>query len=211
MMTRQCAHSTYVRKEVELPDGFAYHYYQCPECGIVEYPLKQAQKLLDYSKSHIFMFVEDWILAWMAVKVGGEFVPVSGITAMQKQMFILTYEFAPKHDIPSENPGFKAYKYGPFAHRIDRALQTLDSAGLVTSVGRMNTNSERFYLTESGQERGVAMLSRFDKDVLKDLEALKVDLQQFTLDGLLTYVYSKYPEFTDESEIFERVLHRKRS
>ena len=55
------------------------------------------------------------------------------------------------------------------------------------------------------------MLSRFDKDVLKDLEAMKADLQQFTLDGLLTYVYSKYPEFTDESEIFERVLHRKRS
>lgn len=211
MMTEQCEHDSFERKDVTLPDGFSYHYYQCPVCGIVEYPLGQAQRLLDYSKDHVFMFVEDWILAWMAVKVGGESVPVSGITAMQKQIFIITYEFAQEHEIPSENPGYRAYKYGPYSHRIERALQTLDEAGLVTSVGRLNTNSERFYLTESGEKRGEVLLSKLGDKNLIDLEALKADLQQFTLDGLLTYVYSKYPEFTDKSEIYERVLHRKRS
>ena len=52
----------------------------------------------------------------------------------------------------------------------------------------------------------------FCAEVLPDLfENLKRDLQQFTLQGLETYVYSKYPEYTNKSEIFERVLHRKRS
>lgn len=211
MMRGQCVHSTYVRKDVRLPDGFEYHYFQCSDCGIVEYPPVQAQKLLDYSKEHLFMFVEDWILAWMSARVGGEVVPVPGITVMQKQLFIITYEFAPEHNIPTENPGFKAYKYGPYAHRIDRALQTLDDAGMIESIGRLNTNGERFYLTESGRNRGDAFLSRLGDGARRDLEALKADLQQFTLDGLLTYVYSRYPEYTDESEIFERVLHRKRS
>lgn len=211
MMNELCTHNTYERKEVELPDGFTYHYDQCPICGNVEYSIGQAQKLIDYAKTHIFMFVEDWILAWMAVKVGGGYAPVPGITAMQKQLFILTFEFAPQHDIPTENPGYRAYKYGPYAHRIDRALQTLDEMGLVRSKGRIGTNQERFYLTESGQERGEKLLSRFDEGSKKDLEALKADIQQFTLDGLLNYVYSRYPEYTDESEIFERVLHRKRS
>lgn len=211
MMTEECTHGTYERKDVELSDGFSYHYFQCPVCGMVEYPLRQAQKLLDYSKEHLFMFVEDWIIAWMAVKIGGEYAPTPGITAMQKQLFILTFEFAPQHNIPTENPGYKAYKYGPYAHRIDRALQTLDEAGLVTSKGRIGSNQERFYLTESGQIRGNSLLSRLDTNTRNDLEALKADLQQFTLDGLLNYVYARYPEYTDKSEIFERVLHRRRS
>jgi 8-oxo-dGTP pyrophosphatase MutT (NUDIX family) len=70
----------------------------------VEYPLKQAQALMDYSRNHLFMFVEDWILAWMAVSDDGTYAPIPGITMIQKQMVVIIREFAPDHDIPSENP-----------------------------------------------------------------------------------------------------------
>jgi len=61
-----CACKEHIKKTVELPDGFTYFYYLCTNCARVEYPLKQAQALMDYSRTHLFMFVEDWILAWMA-------------------------------------------------------------------------------------------------------------------------------------------------
>lgn len=211
MTVKECPHARFERIDVVLPDGFRYHYDQCPECGLVEYPPKQAQSLLEYSESHIFMFVEDWLVAWMSVRLNGEYVPIPGITAVQKQMFLLIKEFAPEHGIPSENPGFKAYRYGPYTMRIDRALQTLDELGYVRSKGRLNTNSEVFHLTDSGKERGEKLLSRFDDDTVKDLRLFKADIQQYTLDGLMTYVYSNYPDYTDRSEVFERVLHRKRS
>lgn len=156
------------------------------------------------------MFVEDWILAWMAISDSNEYAPIPGITMIQKQMVVIIREFAPDHDIPSENPGFKAYKFGPYTERIDRALDTLYRAGYVYSKGRINTNSERFYLTEEGIAKGRAILSKFDQKTIDDLLVLKHDLQQLTLQGIETYVYSRYPEYTDESEIFERVLHRKR-
>ena len=208
---KSCECESHEKKTVVLSDGFTYHYFQCPKCSRVEYPLKQAQALMDYSKNHLFMFVEDWILAWMVVSDTDSFAPIPGITMIQKQMVIIIREFAPEHDIPSENPGFKAYRFGPYTERIDRALDTLYHAGLIYSKGRINSNNERFYPTEEGVERGKAILSKLDGKTLMDLVSLKRDLQQFTLQGIETYVYSKYPEYTDKSEILERVLHRKRS
>lgn len=208
---KPCTCESHEKKTVELPDGFTYYYYQCPKCSRVEYPLKQAQALINYSKDHLFMFVEDWILAWMAVSDSDVYAPIPGITTIQKQMVIIIREFAPEHDMPSENPGFKAYKFGPYTERIDRAIDSLYKAGYIYSKGRINTKSERFYLTENGIEKGKNILSGLPSDVIEDLISLKRDLQQFTLQGIETYVYSKYPEYTDESEIFERVLHRKRS
>lgn len=146
----------------------------------------------------------------MATSDTNEYAPIPGITMIQKQMVIIIREFAPEHDIPSENPGFKAYKFGPYTERIDRALDVLYKSGYVNSKGRINSNNERFYLTEEGVAKGKAILSKFDQGIIDDLLALKHDLQQLTLRGIETYVYSKYPEYTDKSEIFERVLHRKR-
>ncbi len=208
---KSCTCISHDKKIVILPDGFTYYYYQCPKCSRVEYPLKQAQALLDYAKNHIFMFVEDWILAWMATSDSEIYTPIPGITMIQKQMVIIIREFVPQHNIPSENPGFKAYKFGPYTERIDRALDLLYRSGYIISKGRINSNSERFYLTEKGIEKGKQVLSKFGNNIVDDLILLKRDLQQFTLEGIETYVYSKYPEYTDKSEIFERVLHRKRS
>lgn len=50
---------------VELPDGFTYHHIQCTGCSGVEYTLGRAQALIEYSWKHLFVFVDDWVLAWM--------------------------------------------------------------------------------------------------------------------------------------------------
>ncbi|MDR3205836.1 MAG: hypothetical protein LBT41_01890, partial [Candidatus Methanoplasma sp.] len=124
----KCPCSEWIKEERELPDGFRYHYLQCKDCCRVEHPPAQAQRLMDYAKMHQFMFVSDWILAWMYV---GDGAPISGITALQKQLFILFNEFAVENNIVSENPGFRAYKYGPYAETIDSQLDALAAIGLV--------------------------------------------------------------------------------
>ncbi len=178
MSTELCTHNAFEKIDAVLPDGFSYFYYQCPVCGTVEYPLKQAQKLLDYSKEHIFMFVEDWIIAWIAVGAVDGHAPALEIATVQKHMLTLTSEFAPQHDIPTENPGYWADGIGPCTQRIDRALQTLYEAGLVTFEKRKGTGQERICLTESGRMRGKALLSKLDADAVSDLETLKAGHRQ---------------------------------
>ena len=197
-----------VRKDVTLPDGFQYHYYQCSKCSRAEYTPEQVQRLMDHSAAHQFMFVSDWILAWLYA--GGD-APVSGIIQLQKQMFVVLYEFAQDHNIPSENPGFRAYKFGPYTETIDRNVAALMDIGMVESRGTINTNYERFFLTEAGKAAGKEALGRLTPEQAAELEDLRRDLQQFDSKGIMKYVYSRYPEFTDKSVVFERTLHRRRN
>ena len=210
MMSRkdECRCEHMERMDRTFDDGFSYHYYQCPSCYRVEYPPCEAQKLLEYSEKHLFMYIDDWILLWLYV---GDGAPVRGITKLQKDIFIVLMEFAQQNDIPSENPGFKAYKFGPYAGRIDRCIDTLTKMGFVTSYGRINTESERFFLTESGTEAASEISHKLTEDQLESLRNLRRDLQQFSVQGEMTYVYSHYPEYTDNSVVFERTLHRRRS
>ncbi|MCL2510200.1 MAG: hypothetical protein FWF07_03880 [Methanomassiliicoccaceae archaeon] len=196
-----------VPKEVVLADGFRYSYYQCEKCSRVEYDPEQVQRLIDYARAHQYMFVSDWILSWLYV--GGD-APVSGITMLQKQMFIVLYEFAQSHDIPSENPGFRAYKFGPYTETIDRNIESLMSIGLVESRGRINSNNERFILTERGKVAGKESLEKLTQEQSAGLERLRRDLQQFDSKGIMTYVYTHYQDYTDKSVVFERTLHRRR-
>lgn len=79
------------RKDVILDDGFQYHYDQCESCGKVMFEPSQVQKLIDYSSENQFMFLHDWILAWLYSGCGA---PIRDITALQKQILIVTFEFA---------------------------------------------------------------------------------------------------------------------
>jgi len=196
-----------VSKEVTIADGFRYSYYRCEKCSRSEYTPEQVQKLLDYAKDHQFVFVSDWILAWLYI---GNDAPVSGITILQKQMFIVLYEFAQNNNIPSENPGFRSYKFGPYTETIDRNIASLMSIGLIESRGKINSENERFFLTEKGKTAGKESFDKLTSDQKAELEKLRRDLQQFDSKGIMTYVYAKYPEFTDKSIVFERTLRRRR-
>jgi len=187
--------------------GVRYHYYQCNKCYKVDYPPSEIQKLMNYAENHQFMFVSDWIMAWL---YSGDGVPVSGITMLQKQLFIIFKEFAPKNNIPTENPGFRAYKFGPYTERIDGIIDSLMSLDLIVSLGRMNTVKEIFYLTDPGMKEGEVAFNKLNKEQQSELRDLRRELQQFTVQGVMTYIYKKYPKYTDESIVFEKTLHRRR-
>jgi len=202
-----CECGSWEKVERIVDADFRYYYYQCSYCHRVEYPFSEAQKILDYSKEHVFFFVSDWILVWLCI---GDNAPIYGITRLQKQMFIVYYEFAQNYGIPTENPGFAGYKYGPYTERIDTALDSLYSLGFISSEGRLNTDKEMFTLTNAGEEKAKMLLEKLTSEQQEKLHELRRELQQFTRQGITTYIYQKYPDFTKKSIIYERTLHRKR-
>lgn len=190
-----------INKEID------YSYEQCKICNMVVYPLRELQKIYDYSKNHQFMFVQDWILSLMYTNTE---VPIIGITCFEKMLFLTIYEFAQEQNIPSENPGFKGYKFGPYSERIDDILNGLEDADLIKTEGRRGTKGEYFILTKTGQEMAKKSFDKLTPDQQKKYIELRLDWHQLGFDGLENYIYKKYPEFTKESLVLERVLHRRR-
>ena len=126
-----------VEREIE---GLKYYYHQCEKCFRVDYPLPQLQKLYDYSKIHQFMFIQDWMLALMYTNPEA---PIVGITNFEKMLFLTLMEFAQEYNIPTENAGFRGYKYGPYSERIEDILISLEEVGLIKSEGRRGTKGEQ--------------------------------------------------------------------
>lgn len=79
------------RTKQTLDDGFYYYYLICRECHTIRFPGTQLQRLQDYSKENLFLFVQDWAL--LLLYAGHEYI--AGITHYQKMLFLIFYEFAP--------------------------------------------------------------------------------------------------------------------
>jgi hypothetical protein len=209
---------TWEREERMLEDGFSYYYMICRECHEVRFPATQLQRLQDYSKEHLFLFVEDWVL--LLLYAGREFEGheyIAGITLYQKMLFLAFYEFAPKHNIPTENPGFYGYKYGPYSARIDNVIDLLIQYGFIKTKNTRSSSTERFTLTPTGLERGRRIFNKLSKDQQDNLIAFRKYWDQKRAKGICKIIYAnpRYKEFIQESIILSdlfpgRELHRMR-
>jgi uncharacterized protein len=208
-MTKNCEHEWERVDRSPEGMGISYYYYQCknPQCSKVIYPMDQLQKLMEYSETHQFMFLEDWILALFYALPDS---PISGRTSLQKQIFLLMMEFAQEEHIPTENIGFYGYDYGPYDDRIADAMDILVSDEFVTKTGKKNTSTEAFMLTFLGQKRAEQSFKKLTEDQRVKLIELRKEYQQWGKDGLIKYVYTYYPEYTNESKIRVKTLNLKK-
>lgn len=208
--------------ERKLPDGFSYYYLICKECHLVRYPGPELQKIQDYSKKNLFLSVRDWILLFLHI---GESIYIdnpkknyiAGITRFQKMLFLIFYEFAPENDIPTENPGFYGYKYGPYSDIIDEAIDFLISNEDIIVTGVKSSSKEKFSLTDKGNEKAKNILSKLTQQQRKKLVKFRLYWDQKTTKGLLKRIYSdkRYSSFLDKSIILDdlfpgRKLYRRR-
>lgn len=183
MMKRndECGCEHLERVDRTLDDGFSYHYFQCPTCGRIEYPPCEAQKLLDHSREHLFMYIDDWILLWMYVGNGDS---VHTITELQKDMPMVLRGFAQRNNITSESLGFEEYESRTYAGRIERCIDTLTKMGFVTSHSRINSESERLLLTESGTKVASEISKKLTEEQLESLRRLRRRFQYIEQEGL---------------------------
>lgn len=142
---------------------------------------------------------------------------IAGITHYQKMLFLIFYEFAPKFDIPTENPGFYGYKYGPYSARIDEAIDFLIQYGYIIARGRKSTSKELFYITNKGKKKGRELFNKLSKKQKQELEAFRKFWDQKTTKAICKYIYAKpeYKKFLDKSVILDdlfpgRKIYRRR-
>jgi len=161
---------------------------------------------------------------------------INGITRLQKLLFLLTAEGHVQET--KDGYQFQAYIAGPYSPVIYDDLEFLENLGFIQSEisGAATTeeaadiditfedlmedeeantpdvyDEKRFTLTPEGQEKVKLLLaSKEFAPVAEGIRKIKSKYGNYSLDDLLYYVYTKYPEMTTESEIKDHVLRKGR-
>lgn len=156
---------------------------------------------------------------------------IEGVTKIQKLLFLMENEtkFGKKYGSKTSFE-FEPYKMGPFSPKVYDELELLDNMNAMETEGmdknstesyeftnfndafnkeRDNSNglsNNRFIVTEKGEKIGKSLMDLLSKDVRKDLSKTIERYNSMSLNQLLEYVYTEYPEMTTKSEIVDQVL-----
>ena len=124
---------------------------------------------------------------------GASFNPVQ----VQKNLFLVDREIADWVDGPHFN--FKPYDYGPFDKAVYEVLDSLAKEERV-SIDRTN-RYRRYSLTESGFERGTAVLDELPGPVVRYMREVARWVRFLTFEQLLASIYRHYPDMAVESMV----------
>lgn len=152
---------------------------------------------------------------------------VEGITKIQKLLFIIEEEtiFGEKYGREIEFD-FNPYKMGPFSAQVYDEISLLLNMNAIEKQDMNKSRSDawefeqyteekssnelankKFTITEKGKKIGRELEEYLDEDVFEDLESTIEEMNSLSLDGLLEYVYTEYPDMTTKSEIKDQVLN----
>lgn len=151
---------------------------------------------------------------------------LEGVTRLEKLIFLLERE-TPVGDWLTETPDFQSWRFGPFSAKVYQAADTLATAKLIRDSASSARNSEdrweslvglmdeddvdpyttrTFELTDRGKRYYGALLRELPPDAERILSEFKRKFANLPLRQLVRYVYERYPQFTDRSEIRDQVL-----
>ena len=151
---------------------------------------------------------------------------LEGVTRLEKLVFLLERE-TPVRDWLTEKADFRSHRFGPFSSKIYRAVDTLAAARMVRDSAKSAPTTEdrwealnvlmddedvdpyttrTFELTERGQRYYSVLLEELPPGAEQALVNFKSRFARLPLRQLVRYVYERYPQFTDKSEIRDEIL-----
>lgn len=145
-------------------------------------------------KTPVIRVGEDWILAALYA-LGGK---IKGKTRLQKLFFLAKEEFGAEHPYK-----FSKSSYGPFCKEIETDIEELERKGFIiaervffdpivpTEEGLVRVD---YALTNTGKIIAKKELDKLPSEAKDALLSLK-RYQQMSLDNLVKYVHSRYPEY----------------
>lgn len=157
---------------------------------------------------------------------GGSEAPghLDGVTRLEKLVFLLEHE-TPARTWATEAADFRSHRFGPFSAKIYQAVDSLWAYGLLKDSARVSDNTEdrweavnvvgneldpyttrTFELTERGSRYYAALIVELPDDAEAILTRFKERFASLPLRQLVRYVYERYPEFTDKSEIRDSAM-----
>jgi hypothetical protein len=152
---------------------------------------------------------------------------VEGITRLEKLVFLLERE-TELGELLTETPEFEAHNFGPFSSKVYQAVETLESADLITDSAALSPTTEDsweaeqliddepssayttrdFELTPLGRDYYQALVSELPPQTEPRLQEFKDQFAGLPLRQLIRYVYTRYPELTERSLIRDEILGR---
>ena len=120
---------------------------------------------------------------------------IKGRLKLQKMMYLLS----DKIEEIKEQSSYDADNYGPYSEVVDEEEQYLEQIGVLTS------SPGEIALTETGKEIAQELSKHEDEKTLKVLDEYKKFLNDMTSNELLAYIYSAYPDMTEESVEYENL------
>ena len=152
---------------------------------------------------------EEWVLAF--VYAGNPLDPhnseIKGKLLFTKEFFVFVKEIMPQLDSFFD---FIPYDYGPFSFPLVSLLDSLtrDKVICVSTVQLQSGVRYDYKLTPEGIEIAKGIYESItDLNLKQRLEKLRSDATKMGYFPVLSYVYSKYPEYTTASKIRDVVNH----
>lgn len=175
------------------------------------------------------------LLLYLPGKSGQVAEAIVGRTRIIKTMFLFEKEVRPqlkKKGIDFDIPEFEGYNFGPFSVDVLNDLDTLRTLGVIEiseenewdeldsladrsyqeydnrqSVDVERKRMDRYSLTSDGIRFSEEVLRpRFDLIQWSFLQEFKARCNSVRLSALVRYVYTRYPDYTKNSLIRDRVL-----
>jgi len=150
---------------------------------------------------------------------------IEGITRLEKLVFLLERE-TELGKLLTEPPEFEPHNFGPFSAKVYQAVETLESADLITDSAVLAPTEEDswesdqligeepatafttrdFELTDLGRRYYNALLSELPSNTEAVLQAFKDRFAGLPLRQLIRYVYTRYDDQTTKSVIRDQIL-----
>ncbi|WP_423997950.1 hypothetical protein [Halorubrum trapanicum] len=104
---------------------------------------------------------------------------------------------------------FESYKYGPFDKDVYEALEELQEKSLVRTTSAeehpVGRDEPEYTLTQNGRKLARDLFENLDSQKQELLKWVRYKQADRPLGSLLSYVYRKYPDMADNSEITDQV------
>jgi len=115
---------------------------------------------------------------------------------LHKEVFALSKAFS---DLADELD-FEAYSYGSFSEALDQYGDVLERSGLI----------EDLRLTDRGLELAKRLWELESDDKKEVVKGIAEFFEKLDRDELLLYTYVNYPEASEESDVRERVVRKRK-
>ena len=139
------------------------------------------------------MHREDFLLMVVAAGGGTPLTPVQ----LQKCLFLIRENL--KGEIPDRFYEFEPYHYGPFDAEVYSDADSLESQGLLVSVGSSQGTWLDRTITSAGLERAKAAEKELSYSVRTYIQVVVEWAQSLSFSRLVKSIYGEYPQYRKNS------------
>jgi uncharacterized protein YwgA len=125
--------------------------------------------------------------------------PLKGKVAFQKEMFLIA-DYIEKI---REQAEFIPHTFGPYSEAAENEMGNLRSLGLVKE------QDNKYHITPTGVAAISKAKSAFSAEELEAIQDFKIFLNDLSRDEILLFVYVSYPDFKEESGVYEQVIKKR--